>query len=181
MKYKEALAKHNLTPETVSKGIRDRIAELNESVELENEIRQNLEDKAYEDGDIKEAEKQLKNLQKLNAAEDEKLYKAIDGYLDKVERARKMGGNTKKEPTAVKEQPKPVEAAPVVEQAAPAPVAEPVNTPVAVKVEEQPIEVVAEEIKEEPKKKKSGGGLLLLLGIGAAILTFGLVSVNNRD
>ena len=92
-----------------------------------------------------------------------------------------MGGNTKKEPTAVKEQPKPVEAAPVVEQAAPAPVAEPVNTPVAVKVEEQPIEVVAEEIKEEPKKKKSGGGLLLLLGIGAAILTFGLVSVNNRD
>ena len=42
MKYKEALAKHNLTPETVSKGIRDRIAELNESVELENEIRQNL-------------------------------------------------------------------------------------------------------------------------------------------
>lgn len=174
MKYKEALTKHNLTPETVSKGIRDRIAELNESIELENEIRQNLEDKAYEEGDIKEAEKQLKNLQKLNAAEDEKLYKAIDGYLAKVERARTMGGNMKKQPAVVKEQPKPVEAAP-------APVAEPVSTPVAVKVEEQPIEVVAEEIKEEPKKEKNRGGLLLLLGIGAAILTFGLASVNNRD
>ncbi len=181
MKYKEALTKHNLTPETVSKTIRDRITELNESIELENEIREGLKNNEYEPADVKEAEKQLKNLQKLNAAEDEKLYKAIDGYLAKVERARTMGGNMKKQPAVVKEQPKPVEAAPVLEEAPAAPVAEPVNTPVAVKVEEQPIEVVAEEIKEEPKKKKSGGGLLLLLGIGAAILTFGLVSVNNRD
>lgn len=178
MKYKEALSKHNLTPETVSKAIRDRIAELNESVELENEIREGIKNNEYEPSDLKEAEKQLKNLEKFNNAEDEKLFKAIDGYLAKVERARTMGNNMKKQPAVVKEQPKPVETAPAVET--PAPVVEPVNTPVAVKVEEQPIEVVAEEI-EEPKKKKGSGGLLLLLGIGAAILTFGLVGVNNKD
>ena len=192
MTWKEKLAALGLTEETISAGLRKKIAAYEKGMATLARLREDAADAGRSDEDREELTETADDYETVLHESSEELIASIDKWFKNKDRYQEMSKNLKRTPAKTTAAPA-ATAAPVAEPvvtpadnkpaaAAPAaPVQEPVQEPVQTTTQEpaQTAPVTEEPKKDDDKKKGSNTGWWIVGGV--ALLTGGLVWLKTRD
>jgi uncharacterized membrane protein len=198
-KFEQTMAELGLTLETISNGLRDSIRTYKKAVKELNELEADLQNMGDDDeskqdlqssiesikADVEELDKELvKKIKKYHENKD--FYDAKKKYMEDKAAGLDVKSPTKSDFQKVTAS-KPAATPPPPPQPAPEPQPEPVviatqggTTAQAAPAQSEPISVVAEEVKDEPKKKGSGNWILWA-GLGVIGLLVGVNVLRNRE